>query len=53
LKDGGSVDIDAETGDPIEEKQPEAASGVSMTDPASEQGLPGTGDNTGQSDGAH
>jgi chemotaxis protein MotB len=32
LKDGGSVDIDSETGDPIEEKQPDAASGVSMTD---------------------
>ncbi len=31
LKDGGSVDIDAETGDPIEPKQEDAASGVTMT----------------------
>jgi chemotaxis protein MotB len=30
-KDGGSVDIDAETGDPKEMMQPDAASGVAMT----------------------
>jgi chemotaxis protein MotB len=53
LKDGGSVDIDAETGDPIEEMQPEAASGVSMTAPAPEQGLPETGVNPEQPAGVH
>jgi chemotaxis protein MotB len=31
LKDGGSVDIDAETGDPLEEVQLDAGSGVAMT----------------------
>ncbi|MBI4809640.1 MAG: flagellar motor protein MotB [Nitrosomonadales bacterium] len=31
LKDGGSVDIDAETGDPLEELQLDAASGVDVT----------------------
>jgi chemotaxis protein MotB len=53
LKDGGSVDIDAETGDPIEERQPEAASGVSITDPASEQGMPETGVIPEQPAGVH
>ncbi len=32
-QDGGSVDIDAETGDPKEVLQPDAASAVGMTDP--------------------
>jgi chemotaxis protein MotB len=31
LKDGGSVDIDAETGDPLDAIQPDAASGVAGT----------------------
>jgi chemotaxis protein MotB len=53
LKDGGSVDIDAETGDPIEETLSEAVSGVSVVDPAPEQGLPGAGVNPRQPDGAH
>jgi chemotaxis protein MotB len=34
LKDGGSVDIDAETGDPIDDTQAEAASGAAAADPA-------------------
>ncbi|MDO8988237.1 MAG: flagellar motor protein MotB [Sideroxyarcus sp.] len=34
LKDGGSVDIDAETGDPIEEKEPDEAPSVGMADAA-------------------
>jgi chemotaxis protein MotB len=34
LKDGGSVDIDAETGDPIEEKESDAAPAVGMADAA-------------------
>jgi chemotaxis protein MotB len=39
LKDGGSVDIDAETGDPL---QPDAASGVAMTTAApAVQGMSG------------
>jgi chemotaxis protein MotB len=42
LRDGGSVDINAETGEPIEETQPDAASGVAMTDAAA-PGLAGTG----------
>jgi chemotaxis protein MotB len=35
LKDGGSVDIDSETGELIEAPQQDAASGVAMTAPAS------------------
>jgi chemotaxis protein MotB len=50
LKDGGSVDIDAETGDPLEAS--DAASGVAMTAPApvaaDVRGAPGTGVSPGQ-----
>jgi chemotaxis protein MotB len=34
LKDGGSVDIDSETGDPIDDTQAEAESGAAAVDPA-------------------
>lgn len=44
LKDGGSVDIDAETGDPIDLTQPDAESGVTAatSDPAAASAVPAT-----------
>ena len=42
LKDGGSVDIDAETGDPLDPDRIDAASGVAIPDPEA-QVLPGSG----------
>ncbi|WP_283745376.1 flagellar motor protein MotB [Sideroxydans sp. CL21] len=52
LKDGGSVDIDAETGDPLDALQPDAASGVTGTASASAaaaaQGLPESAVNSAQ-----
>ena len=33
LKDGGSVDIDAETGEPLDQSQQDTASGVAATGP--------------------
>lgn len=54
LKDGGSVDIDAETGDPIEEAQTDAASGVVVTDPAAAgQGVTGAAANAGDPTAVH
>lgn len=57
LKDGGSVDIDAETGDPLESAQPDAASAVVMTasEPvaAAAQGSPEAGVNHGQPPALH
>ena len=41
LQDGGSVDINAETGDPLEKLQ-EAVSGVAMTASAPEAAIPGS-----------
>jgi len=57
LKDGGSVDIDAETGDPIEPKQADAASGGPMTGSApaavTTQAVPEAGANAGQQTATH
>jgi chemotaxis protein MotB len=57
LKDGGSVDIDAETGDPLDALQPDAASGVAGTAsaPASAaaQGLPESAVNSAQPSALH
>jgi chemotaxis protein MotB len=57
LKDGGSVDIDAETGDPLEALQPGAASGVASTASApaaaTAQGLPESAVNPAQPSALH
>ena len=55
LQDGGSVDIDAETGEPIDK---DAASGVVATASAplaaaTEQGPPGTGANSNEAPASH
>ncbi len=57
-KDGGSVDIDAETGDAKEALQPDAASGVAPAAPqpmpaSAVEALPETGVHTGVSPVAH
>ncbi len=58
LKDGGSVDIDAETGDPLDSLQTDAASGVAMTAPepvaaTAVQGMPGAVANPNAPSAAH
>jgi chemotaxis protein MotB len=57
LKDGGSVDIDAETGDPLDALQPDAASGVtssaSAPAAATAPGLPESVANPGQPSALH
>ena len=57
LKDGGSVDIDAETGDPLDALQPDAASGVagaaSAPAAATAQGLAESAVSPGQPPALH
>ncbi len=57
LKDGGSVDIDAETGDPLDALQPDAASGVGDTASApaaaAAQGLPESAVNSANPSALH
>ena len=57
LKDGGSVDIDAETGDPLDALQPDAASGVagaaSAPTAATAQGLAESAVSPGQPPALH